>query len=187
VKTACVVMVVLAAQPVLAQDTREPSLLGRAVEMPAHRSLQKVIIDPDSSLAPFETDGCSGGLSSTWRVVADLFPDFAEVQGNRPPWEDCCVVHDRVYHDAGETTDAEASFESRHAADEALRLCVIKEGDNHIERLALRYDVSEEQVRLAYEVIADAMYDSVRFGGGPCSGLPWRWGFGYPGCLTVLP
>ena len=35
---------------------------------------------------------------------------------------------------------------------------------------------------LVYEVIGDLMYRAVRIGGIPCSGLPWRWGYGWPEC-----
>lgn len=170
----------------LAQDERAATTLQRTLEMPAHRSLQSVIADSADELVPFETDGCSGGMSWSWRVVADLFPDFEEAQGAAPPWEACCVTHDRAYHNAGGTTDAESSFDARLAADEALRLCVVTQGKSRVTELATRYDVSEERIRFAYEMIGNAMYNAVRFGGAPCSGLPWRWGFGYPGCVPGL-
>ena len=32
---------------------------------------------------------------------------------------------------------------------------------------------------------ADMMYRAVRIGGGPCTGLPWRWGNGWPGCNPI--
>ena len=167
----------------LAQESDVATDLQRTLEMPAHRSLQSVIADAENELSPFETDGCSGGMSWSWRVVADLFPDFEEAQGATPPWEACCVTHDRAYHDADGTTDAESSFTARLAADEKLRLCVVSQGESQVSDLANRYDVSEERIRFAYKMIGDAMYNAVRFGGAPCSGLPWRWGFGYPGCL----
>ena len=51
----------------------------------------------ESKLAPFTTDGCSANLSSTWEFMADKFPGFEEQFGNNPPWEDCCVIHDKAY------------------------------------------------------------------------------------------
>ena len=33
-----------------------------------------------------------------------------------------------------------------------------------------------------YAAIAELMYRAVRIGGIPCSGLPWRWGYGWPEC-----
>jgi hypothetical protein len=167
----------------LAQENDLGTDLQRTIEMPAHRSLQSIITDPENVLSPFATDGCSGGMSWSWRVVADLFPDFEEAQGATPPWEACCVTHDRAYHNAGGTKDAELSFDARLAADEELRLCVFSQGESQVSDLASRYEVSEERIRFAYKVIGDAMYNAVRFGGAPCSGLPWRWGFGYPGCV----
>lgn len=172
----------VAAATAVAQET-EGSDLRRAVELPAHRSLMAVIADPSTTLAPFETDGCSGGMSWSWRLVADILPDFEAAQGAHPPWESCCIVHDRAYHDAAGTTVAEASYAARLAADEALKACVAAPAPEAVTELAERYDVAPEQVRRAYEVIAASMFNAVRFGGGPCSGLPWRWGFGYPGCV----
>jgi hypothetical protein len=60
---------------------------------------------------PFTTDGCSGGLSFTWRL---LFR-------SETPWEECCVDHDRLYWRGG--TAAE-----RRAADRAVRACVREKG-----------------------------------------------------------
>lgn len=166
-----------------AQETGVLSDMRKGLEMPAHRSLMEVIADPDTQIVPFETDGCSGGMSWSWRVVADLFPDFETAQGAVPPWETCCVVHDEAYHNAGAATEAEASFGARLAADQALQSCVAQPGASEVAALAARYEVSEDQVRYAYELIAQSMFNAVRFGGAPCSGLPWRWGFGYPGCV----
>ncbi|TMV10269.1 hypothetical protein FGK63_04180 [Ruegeria sediminis] len=168
------VLAICAAAPAAAQD------LVKRVEMPGHRALVTVMDTAD--LSPFETDGCSGGLSSSWELVADTFPGFAEAHENSPPWEACCVIHDRAYHDAGGATEAEASYEARLAADEELQACVIRNGDQRADEFAKRYDTTPDQVRKAYATIAGAMYLAVRFGGGPCTGLPWRWGFGYPGC-----
>ena len=169
-----VISCLLVAGPVAAQD------IGRVVELPAHRSFMTT--RSEAALAPFTTDGCSGGLSAGWTLVAETFPDFAAVQGDVPPWEACCIIHDRAYHDGGGAEDAEASYDARVQADEELRSCVRETGESHLEALAIRYDTTPETVRRAYGTIADAMYMAVRFGGGPCSGLPWRWGYGYPQC-----
>lgn len=177
----------LASVPVWAEEAATTGTdMQRILEMPAHRSLNAKMSEPDTALNPFTTDGCSGGMSSSWRVVADLFPDFETAQGSEPPWEYCCVIHDRAYHGAAGSTTADESYAARHAADNALRQCVIEQGEAAVSDLAMRYSVSEDQVRLAYSVIGDAMYSAVRFGGGPCTGLPWRWGYGYPGCIPGL-
>lgn len=135
-----------------------------------------------AELTPFETDGCSGGLSYSWQVVADTFPDFADAHNQKPPWELCCVLHDRAYHDAGGAATAQDSYQARLDADKALETCVKETGDTRLSDLADHYGVDEKQIRSAYDAIANAMYLAVRFGGGPCTGLPWRWGFGYPSC-----
>jgi hypothetical protein len=174
-----VLLVVSFAVPGLAQESGEG--LQRKLELPAHRSLMSQVAG--NEVNPFETDGCSGGLSTSWRVVADLFPDFAEIHEDIPPWETCCVTHDRAYHVAGRATDADQSFDARLAADAALKSCVIAEGRKRREELAARYDVSADLIDRAYAAIADSMYTAVRFGGGPCSALPWRWGYGFPNCF----
>ncbi len=155
----------------------------RGVEMPAHRAL----MESRGDLTPFETDGCSGGLSSSWRLVADTFPKFSALYEAHPPWENCCVTHDRAYHNAGAAAQAEDSFNARLAADDALRACVKAHGQAHADEYAIRYDMTPDQIRSVHSITAEAMYMAVRFGGGPCSGLPWRWGFGYPGCSVFTP
>lgn len=157
--------------------------LARAIEMPAHRALMS--IRDDAELDAFETDGCSGGLSYSWRVVARSFPDFAEAHDQIPPWENCCIIHDRAYHNAGGAETAADSYDARLAADNALEICVNRTGALRVDDVAAYYGVEPATVIAAYDAIAEAMYLAVRFGGGPCSGLPWRWGFGYSGC-TVL-
>lgn len=181
---AAAVVAVLAAAAI-AQDVAAPedaTSLWRRMELPAHRALQRVREAPGTTLAPFTTDGCSGGLSDVWRVVADRFPAFAEAHRQAPPWEGCCVIHDRAYHAAGPDAAADLSYSARLSADEALRLCVAHSADNRAAELVGRYGLTEEEIRSAYDAVAAAMYLAVRFGGGPCTGLPWRWGYGYPNC-----
>ena len=63
-----------------------------------------------------------------------------------------------------------------------LEACVINTGARRAPELSLQYDLSMEDVEQIYQVIADLMYRAVRIGGVPCSGLPWRWGYGWPSC-----
>ena len=167
--------------------SQEPAGQGitRSVELPSHRALARIRDNEETVLAPFTTDGCSGGLSSAWTIVADRFPAFAEAHDNNPPWEECCVVHDRAYHAAGPASDPEASFAARTTADRALETCVIDTGRARVPDIAAHYQVAEETVAEAYVAIARAMHLAVRLGGAPCSGLPWRWGYGYPHCFTL--
>lgn len=153
----------------------------QAVELPAHRALMSVRGDT----IPFVSDGCSGGLSDTWRVVADTFPGFAESFENKPPWEICCVVHDRAYHNAANAQTAQDSFDARLIADQKLRSCVVASGRADRVEFADRFETSPDQIDRAYEIIAGAMFYAVRFGGGPCTGLPWRWGFGFDQCSIL--
>ena len=43
-------------------------------------------------------------------------------------------------------------------------------------------DASPNDVMKAFAVAGRIMYDAVRIGGMPCTGSPWRWGYGWPGC-----
>ncbi|MCA0869204.1 hypothetical protein LCL97_00055 [Seohaeicola saemankumensis] len=157
---------------------------SRLVEMPGHRALFDQL-EENRDLTPFVTDGCSGGMSDAWRLVADRFEGFAEVLENEPPWEACCVTHDRAYHDAGGATTPEQSFDARLEADRTLRSCVSEMGTDRAEELAPQYGVTPDQVAAGFRTVAGAMYLAVRFGGGPCSGLPWRWGFGFDQCSVL--
>ena len=166
----------VAAAPVNADQSA-----GRA-EVWLHRPLEALISKPETELAPFTTDGCSGGMSAIWERVAEFVPEFAHRSGQLPPWENCCVTHDRAYHNAGGAKTAEDSASARVAADEALRSCVASVSGPEAEQMISGYDMTEEEADLAFKVIGDAMYRAVRLGGVPCSGLPWRWGYGYPEC-----
>ncbi|MEE9426796.1 MAG: hypothetical protein V3V25_01490 [Paracoccaceae bacterium] len=144
--------------------------LERQIEIVSHKTLMKV--SADASLSPFVTDGCSGGMSAFWRDLANQFPAVKTDFGNSLPWRSCCVTHDRAYHNAAGTQTSDASFEARIGADQILRRCVAN------------LSKSEPANSVEYQVLADAIYTSVRLGGTPCSGLPWRWGYGLPSCFV---
>jgi hypothetical protein len=165
-----------------AQESKPAAPLARSVELPSHRWLAQIREAPSTQLAPFTTDGCSGGMSSLWTYTADRFPAFAEAHNGRPPWEPCCVTHDRAYHAAGNDLSPDASYDARLEADRTLRACVAATADSRDEILTRLYGLTEEQIRHVYQAIAGAMFQAVRLGGGPCTGLPWRWGYGYPQC-----
>jgi hypothetical protein len=165
-------------------DDASPTAIDRLelwIELPAHERFVAAKSAPDAALAPFATDGCSGGLSAGWTFAARQIPALAEHHGEHPPWEACCVEHDRAYHRAP-GDDALASFAARRRADESMRACVLAEGVARREALIQDYGLSAGMVDLLYEGIAGAMYRAVRLGGAPCSRLPWRWGYGWPQC-----
>lgn len=153
------------------------------IERGAHRALAR-LRGAGAALAPFETDECSGGLSAAWGAAASGFAEFADAFGADPPWEGCCVAHDRLYHAAGPDPAPMASYAARLQADSALERCVLDTGEATTAELAARHGVEAAQVRAAYEAVARAMFFAVRLGGAPCSGLPWRWGYGYPHCVA---
>ena len=177
-------ILILLGAPIHAQDWTA-GVAARTLERPAHKALIARIMGSDATLSPFESDGCSGGLSDAWQVVASRFPDFAEMHQSSPPWEGCCVAHDRAYHAATGALDASTSFDGRLMADRDLEACVVRVGADRVDALAKVYQVNPDQIAGAYDSIAQAMFLAVRFGGAPCSGLSWRWGFGYPPCSVV--
>lgn len=184
---AIVMVIVLDVLAASAQDAVQSSSffdeLEYKIEIGQHERFIKLRATEGVSLTPFRSDGCSGGLSTGWALVSATLPAIARRHGDQPPWEGCCIAHDRTYHTGGATNaDAKASFQARRVADEALRLCVIRTGEDRLDALSTEYRVSREEVSQLYRTIADVMYRAVRLGGAPCSGLPWRWGFGWPRC-----
>ena len=157
--------------------------LERQLEMKRHEQLVDLKADPKSTLTEFTTDGCSGGLSVGWEYMADKIQHFHAMHGTRPAWESCCVTHDRAYHTGGprEATAIE-SFAARRKADLVLKTCVLETGMKRIPELSAEYTISAREVETLYSAIAALMYRSVRIGGMPCTGLPWRWGYGWPEC-----
>ena len=80
-----------------------------------------------------------------------LFPDGNLV--NKDAWCECCVQHDIAYWQGG-------SEDQRQAADIALRNCVLAKTGN--------------------KVLAEMMYQGVKFGGHPIYPNWYRWGYGWP-------
>lgn len=98
-------------------------------------------MENNEEIKPFTTDGCSGGMSKIWRMIFK----------KPPPWEGCCVDHDKPYWKGG-------TKEERLLADIKLLCCVALAG---------------------YPTIAYIMFIAVRIGGHPLLPTPWRWGYGY--------
>lgn len=182
---ACLFVGLWCGLPVLGGGEITAGKLSHALEIPSHRWLAHVREEPDTQLSPFTTDGCSGGMSALWTFLAQRYPAFAEAHQGVPPWQDCCVKHDRAYHSGGVDPDPEASYSARIAADENLRRCVTATASDRDAVLQELYGINEAQVRRIYAAIGTAMFHAVRLGGGPCTGLPWRWGYGYPHCWGV--
>jgi len=153
------------------------------LELRLHQQFQDRIASTDSVLADFTTDGCSGGMSAGWEYFATQPGVFRERHGSSPPWESCCVDHDRVYHNGGgEGLTAMESYSLRQQADDELRACVLSTAAKRSAQLQSDYSLSEKQVMRLYETIAASMHTAVRLGGMPCTGLAWRWGYGWPSC-----
>ena len=158
-------------------------VLERQLEIGRHEQLVSLKSDPVSTLAEFTTDGCSGGLTIGWEYLAEKIASFQEQHGTEPPWEDCCIAHDHPYHSGGpDKVTASESFRLRKEADLELKACVMETGAQRAPVLSKEYGLSVDQVVLLYDAVAELMYRAVRVGGIPCSGLPWRWGYGWPEC-----
>jgi len=157
--------------------------IERKLELGRHQELLDLIAESGTSMAGFTTDGCSGGLSAGWEYLSGLFPEMAKTHGEQPPWEACCIDHDRQYPSGGrDSTSPIESFEGRKQADLTLFSCVQETGTERSLQLQTEYGLSEEQVATMYRSIAEMMYRAVRMGGMPCTGQPWRWGYGWPQC-----
>jgi hypothetical protein len=166
-----------------ASDTDMMDGLERRLELERHQQLLQKILSPGGRLADFTTDGCSGGLSAGWSYLVAVFPGAREVHGDQPPWESCCITHDRAYHAGGLGKEtAEESFTARRTVDRALEACVLATGSERSETLSQEYGLTQGQITDLYRTIAALMYRAVRIGGVPCSRLPWRWGYGWPQC-----
>jgi hypothetical protein len=120
-------------------------------------------------------------MSDGWRYLADLFASFSSHYGNKPPWESCCVAHDRIYW-KGETDNG---YQKRKQADLELRACVVKTGLLASEELAEKYNTTPNEIKKSFDIAADLMYRAVRIGGKPCTLFPWRWGYGWPNCFLL--
>ena len=147
-------------------------------EFEEQRLQQLQTVRNESAIKAFSTDGCSGFQSQSWAALADLFPGFGKQFGDKPPWENCCFIHDKAYWQ-GEVEDG---YTKRLKADRALRQCIVDTGAGLAPGLSLEYKVSELRVRQAFSITAESMYKAVRLGGLPCSLLSWRWGYGWDSC-----
>lgn len=158
-------------------DTRQ----GPRYEQARQQRLARVQSSKQNHLSTFTTDGCSGGLSDGWRFLAHHLPAFGKTFGQNPPYEDCCVAHDLAYW-RGETRHG---YEKRLQADNRLRQCVITYGKLHSSEFARQFKLPASIIERNFRIVAELMYRSVRVGGMPCTGLPWRWGYGWPTCSVV--
>lgn len=97
--------------------------------------------------------GCNENPDSLSDFTSDgcsLFPDRSLIDNT--DWCECCLEHDIAYWQGG-------TKEQRLKADQKLRDCVLKKtGD---------------------QLLADAMYNGVRFGGSPYFYNWYRWGYGW--------
>ena len=134
-------------------------------EIEEFRLRQLQAVQPDAGIEPFTTDGCSGNQSKSWEIMARAIPAFETEFGERPPWEACCVAHDKLYWQ-GLVDDG---YNRRLAADRELEACVAATGERLAPELSTRYDVPEERVRSTFVTISEWMYKAVRLGGQPCS------------------
>ena len=140
--------------------------------------LAEVQTQGEQQLEPFTTDGCSGGLSTGWKYLAKHFSSFAKGYGNSPPWEYCCIAHDKAYW-KGEVTNG---YYLRKQADNTLRQCVINHGITNRAKYAAQTGKTKQEIEAAFMLIANLMYNTIRVGGRPCSVFKWRWGYGWPLC-----
>lgn len=152
--------------------------IERELEVARYQTLARIQADPHNQLAPFTTDGCSGGLSDGWRFLAKTLPAFKHKFGEKPPYEGCCVEHDRAYWRG----DTDHGFDKRQQADKHLQQCVAEYGKAHRDAFAVEFHLSPEAIERNFNIVAALMYRAVRVGGRPCTTFSWRWGYGWPRC-----
>jgi hypothetical protein len=165
----------------MAEQTHDGIVFQEEIE--SQEALAVVKDNPVNRLSDFVSDGCSGGLSVGWQYISENIRTFHEKHGSQPPWQSCCVAHDRAYHSAGgRGMSARQSYELRLSADRTLKDCVADTADSRSAVLSSEYGSSGEEVKQLYELVSTLMYRAVRIGGVPCTGLSWRWGYGWPEC-----
>ena len=101
----------------------------------------------------FVAVACSSdsGLSPFTSDGCSLFPDASLI--NNSDWCECCVEHDIAYWKGG-------TKQQREIVDTALMRCVYEKTNDH--------------------VLANVMFEGVRFGGSPYFYNWYRWGYGWP-------
>jgi hypothetical protein len=166
----------LAANGVIAQNPLEE--IAEALEDQQMRRLAAQQSRRGITIDAFNSDGCSGGMSSAWSYLSDTLPEFVRYAGTKPPWEHCCVAHDRHYW-RGESDDG---FDKREQADAELRQCVQLTGREQGEEISTLLNLQKQGMVELVDLTAVLMYQAVRIGGAPCTGLAWRWGHGWPRC-----
>jgi hypothetical protein len=125
---------------------------------------QRMLAVKPERLRSFErrdSDLCSGGVSAAWarlRAAGLSLPPHVDAV------EACCFKHDGKYYLPLKPSDARESFDARLKADRDFHRCLANTGDP------------------AAAGRAYIMYKAVRFGGRPCTGMSWRWGFGRKQC-----
>ena len=101
------------------------SLIDEGVrEFESLRMRQLQTVQSNRDIAAFTSDGCSGNLSKNWELLANTFPGFKNELGDKPPWEACCVAHDKVYW-RGSVIDG---YAKRLQADNELKGCIVATG-----------------------------------------------------------
>ena len=52
-------------------------------------------------------------------------------------------------------------------------------------KLRLVLGLPKQDIVELIDLTGELMYRAVRLGGAPCTGLPWRWGHGWPPCSNA--
>jgi hypothetical protein len=115
-----------------------------------HNSFSNLLL---LTILGFVAVACSSdsGLSPLTSDGCSLFPDASLI--NNDDWCECCVEHDIAYWKGG-------TEQQREGVDTALMRCVYKKTNDH--------------------VLANVMFEGVRFGGSPYFYNWYRWGYGWP-------
>ena len=157
--------------------------LGEIIEALESQQMLRLAVQQNRAgitIGEFSSDGCSGGMSSAWSYLSDILPKFADYAGHKPPWEHCCVTHDRQYWRGV----SDNGLVMREQSDTQLRQCVQQTGEEKSEQISEDLGLPEQDIKELINLTANLMFQAVRIGGAPCTGLPWRWGYGWPSCSS---
>ena len=167
------------------QDAGEPDTfidkLEYKVEIDRHERLAATRKAAGVTLAPFVSDGCSGGQSAGWALASSRFDFLLSVMAATRHRESCArsMTKSATRADRQMPTQRPAL---KRGVSQTSNCAHAYAGLARSERkiLMTEYGLGRDEVTLLYRGIADAMYRAVRLGGAPCTRLPWRWGFGWP-------
>ncbi|MFT5398236.1 MAG: hypothetical protein ACI8XW_001026 [Gammaproteobacteria bacterium] len=117
-----------------------------------------------------------------------LFIGLIKIRQTIAPLFFCCIACriGRLHQFISVLATTTNAHHAKAEADDELRSCAnlwgVEKGDDWAKQL----EVNRQEILGITRLTAELMYSAVRLGGAPCTGLPWRWGHGWPECQPGL-